>query len=414
MEIKKADPKHDAIWREQGRKSMAEIRKYILKHKNIPVAPLTLDCVTGGILSVDQIFAEAHVPVGVPVKNGHIDRGALNAWWSGRAIPASRDRIQDALRELNLPTTQLLLEKCLGLSLSDQYWICPATGGVRWEDVNFFQNAFSDDVGNILFGRGSSSGRVSLMSPDNTSDGWLKKKWAILDGRRCLIKGGSGATQQEPYNEVLASILMERLGIAHVPYTLMVQEDYPYSVCGDFITPDTELIPAWYLMQTRKKANHVSVYQHYLDCCDALGVSGVREAVERMITVDYLIVNEDRHQNNFGVIRNAENVCEFQTILDRTDRKEVPRDRSPVLWEQGDSRMIKINALVRREIDNTLEIIALLKEGGVRELLICAPSEEQETVMYFGPGILEDLKKKILIMEKHRRDFTRLYKPLNR
>ena len=25
-----------------------------------------------------------------------------------------------------------------------------------------------------------------------------------------------------------------------------------------------------------------------------------------MITVDYLLVNEDRHQNNFGVIRNAE------------------------------------------------------------------------------------------------------------
>lgn len=279
---------------------------YILMHKNIPVADLQLDTDTGVVRSVGHIYHEDHIPVGVQVSKGAVDRRALNTWWSGRAIPASRDRIQDALRELNLPTTQLLLEKCLGLSLSDQYWICPAAGGVRWENVNFFQNAFSDDVGNILFGRSSSSGRVSLMSPDNTSDGWLKKKWAILDGRRCLIKGGSGATQQEPYNEVLASILMERLGIAHVPYTLMVQEDYPYSVCGDFITPDTELIPAWYLMQTRKKANHVSVYQHYLDCCDALGVSGVREAVERMITVDYLIVNEDRHQNNFGVIRNAE------------------------------------------------------------------------------------------------------------
>ena len=84
-----------------------------------------------------------------------------------------------------------------------------------------------------------------MISPDNTPDGWLKKKWAILDGRRCLIKGGNGATQQEPYNEVLASILMDRLGIAHVPYTLMVQEGYPYSVCRDFITPDTELIPAF-------------------------------------------------------------------------------------------------------------------------------------------------------------------------
>ena len=149
---------------------------YILMHKNTPVADLQLDTDTGVIGSVGHIYHEAHVPVGVPVNRGVIDRRVLNAWWTGRAIPASRDRIQDALRELNLPTTQLLLEKCLGLSLSDQYWICPTGGGVRWEDVNFFQNAFSDDVGNILFGHGSSSGRVSLMSPDNTSDGWLKKK----------------------------------------------------------------------------------------------------------------------------------------------------------------------------------------------------------------------------------------------
>ena len=67
------------------------------------------------------------------------------------------------------------------------------------------------------------------------------------------MKGGSGATQQEPYNEVLASSVMERLGIPHVTYTLTVQEDYPYSVCEDFITPETELIPAWYIMQTVKR-----------------------------------------------------------------------------------------------------------------------------------------------------------------
>ena len=212
---------------------------YILMHKRTPVADLQLDSDTCVIRSIGQVYHEAHVPVGIPVKKGAIDRRALNTWWSGRAIPASRDRIRDALEEMNLSSTQLLVEKCLGLSLSDQYWICPAGGGVQWDDVNFFQNTFSDDVGNILFGRGSSSDRVSLMSPDNTSDGWLKKKWAILEGRRCLIKGGSGAIQQEPYNEVLASILMERLGIPHVPYWLMIQEDYPYSVCEDFMTPDT-------------------------------------------------------------------------------------------------------------------------------------------------------------------------------
>ena len=124
------------------------------------------------------------------------------------------------------------------------------------------------------------------MSPDNTSDGWLKKKWAILDGKRCLLKGGSGATQQEPYNEVLASRIMERLHIPHVPYTLTVQEDYPYSVCEDFITPDTELVTAWHIMQTQPKPNHVSVYQHYLNCCEAFGIPGVKDSLDRMLVLD--------------------------------------------------------------------------------------------------------------------------------
>lgn len=281
-------------------------KQYILMHKDVPVAELALDTASGAISAIGAAATEDHVPVGIPVRKGVIDRAALNEWWKGRAIPASRDGIRHALTELHLTTTQALLDKSLGLSLSDQYWICPKDSGIQWKDVNFFENAFSDDIGNLLFGKGSSSGRISLMSPDNTSDGWLKKKWTLIDGKRCLMKGGSGAIQQEPYNEVLASRIMDRLEIDHVPYTLMVHEDYPYSVCEDFITPQTELISAWYIMQTSKKPNHVSVYQHYLNCCDTLGIPGMADALDRMMVLDYLIANEDRHQNNFGAIRNAE------------------------------------------------------------------------------------------------------------
>ena len=281
-------------------------QQYVLMHKNVPVADLELDTASGSISAVGSAHEEAHVPVGIPVKKGKIDRAALNEWWNGRAIPASRDGIRHALTELNVSTTQQLLDKCLGLSLSDQYWIRPKKSEIEWRDINFFDHAFSDDIGNILFGKGSSSDKISLMSPDNTSDGWLKKKWAILDGKRCLIKGGSGAIQQEPYNEILASRIMDRLEIPHVSYTLMLQDDYPYSVCKDFITPQTELISAWYIMQTQKKPNHISVYQHYLDCCEALEIPGVRDSLDRMMVLDYIIANEDRHQNNFGAIRNAE------------------------------------------------------------------------------------------------------------
>lgn len=205
--------------------------------------------------------------------------------------------------ELKVSDPCLLPEKSLGLSLSDQYWLCPAGSGLLWEKVNFFKNCFSEDVGNILFGNGSGSRRISLVSPDNTSDGWLKKKWKIIDGKRCLLKGGSGATQQEPYNEVLASRIMERLGICHVAYSLLEDGDYPYSLCEDFVTPDTELITAWHMMQRVKKPNHVSVYRHYLDCCEGVGFDDIRRAVDEMIVLDYIIVNEDCHLNNFGVVR---------------------------------------------------------------------------------------------------------------
>ncbi len=286
---------------------MAEkTKRYILMHKNIPVAELELDTASGTIASVGIVYEEARIPVGVRVKKGTVDRGMLNEWWQGRAIPASRSGIRSALEELKISSTQLLQEKCLGLSLSDPYWICPIGSGLSWEQVNFFENAFSEDVGNILFGKGSGSDKISLMSPDNTSDGWLKKKWEIIGGKRCLLKGGSGATWQEPYNEVLASRIMERLKIPHVFYSLILEEDYPYSVCEDFITPDTELISSWRIMQTERKSNHVSVYRHYVNCCKKLGIPGIEESIDRMLVLDYLIVNEDRHLNNFGVIRRTD------------------------------------------------------------------------------------------------------------
>ncbi len=276
-------------------------------HKNISVMLLELDEVTGGIIKTGEIYQWDHLPLGVAGYRKEIDRGLLNRWWQSRSIPASRSGLRDALDILEVSMPQALIEKCLGLSLSDQYWICPADQEIRWEDVNFFDNPFSEDVGNALFGRKSESPKLDLMSPDNTSDGWLKKKWKIIDGKRCLMKGGSGQVRQEPFNEVFASRLMERIGtVSFVPYELIWEDEMPYSVCENFITKDTELINAWSITQAMKKLNHVSLYQHFLDCCEALGIPNYQEDLDKMLTIDFLIANTDRHLNNFGVVRNAE------------------------------------------------------------------------------------------------------------
>lgn len=279
--------------------------RYTLMHREIPVAEIALNPENGWIQKIGDVYDTAHVPVGVAVKRGRPDCTGLNEWWRGRGIPASRDAFYGKLEELGIATTELLAERCYGLSLSDQYWLRPENSELEWSGINFFENAFSEDVGNILFGEPVKGQSFSLLSPDNTSDGWLKKKWKIVDGKRCLIKGGSGLAQQEPYNEVLATRMMERLGIPHAVYELCYENGYPYSICEDFITSETEFVTAWYLMRTKKRENHISVYQHYVDCCEEHGIMDIRRSLDQMIVLDYLILNEDRHQNNFGVVRDA-------------------------------------------------------------------------------------------------------------
>lgn len=280
--------------------------KCTLMHRRVEVAQLELDDETGIIQKIESVMSAEHLPVGVPVKGGIADRHELNKWWADRSIPASRSGVREALETLNLTDTKILLIRCFGLSLSDQYWIRPEGTGLTWEKINFFDNPFSDDMGDVLFGKPKINEDFDFSSPDNTSDGYLKKRWKIANGKRCLIKGGSNLERQQPFNEVIASKIMDRLGIDHVPYNIIWEDGEPYSVCEDFVTRDTELISAWRIMQTQKKDNSTSVYQHFVNCCKSLGAPDVVPALDRMIVLDYIIANEDRHLNNFGLLRNAE------------------------------------------------------------------------------------------------------------
>lgn len=279
---------------------------YTLMHKTIAVAEIELDDVSGYIQRIGAVYAPEHLPVGVATHRGLPDRASLGAWWTDRSIPVSRSGIREALEKMEIPNTKMLLVRCFGLSLSDQYWIRPEGTALTWEQINFFDNPFSDDIGDVLFGANKKANALNFSSPDNTSDGNLKKRWKIIDGKRCLVKGGSNPFRQQPFNEVIAAGIMERLGIPHVPYTVTWNQDAPYSVCEDFISRDTELVPAWRIIQTQKKPNNVSAYTHFVNCATALDIPDVVPFLDRMIALDYIIANEDRHLNNFGAVRNAE------------------------------------------------------------------------------------------------------------
>ena len=111
---------------------------HTLLHKNLPVAELDFDAATNSIGKITALYHGDHLPVGVGIRKGAVDRAALNQWWADRSIPSTRDGLIPALLSLGLPDPARLLDAHLGLSLTDHYWLKPQGSSLAWEDVNFF------------------------------------------------------------------------------------------------------------------------------------------------------------------------------------------------------------------------------------------------------------------------------------
>jgi len=186
------------------------MRDYLLMHKDTPVLEFEMDPSDGRIYAILNLIVPDKAPFGLKDHKGTISRKSLTDWWEGRTIPASRSGFSRILMDLNISKSTKLLLMCYGLSLNDQYWIKEANSNLNWSKINFFENEFSEDMGRILFGEYINN--ADLKSPDNTSDGWLKKKWKIINGDRFLLKAGSGESLQEPLNEAIVSIINSRTG----------------------------------------------------------------------------------------------------------------------------------------------------------------------------------------------------------
>lgn len=265
---------------------------------------------------------------------------SLSEWFKGRGIPSWRDDLDLLLAKLNISTPTELLDKAFGLSLSDQYWIKPFDSEIEYKDINFFEHDFEDsEFTSVTFSNTRDSNtKISLISPNNTTDGRLKKTWIIENGKRYLLKGGYKNEVMQPFNEVLATMICERLGFKHIPYTIDVIKDKIVSKCECFINKDTELISAYQILHNN--CDKDKAYETYINILENNGISKAREEIENMFILDFIMLNEDRHLNNFGIIRNVENLNWIETapIFDTGQSLNILDYNDEELVINGDGR----------------------------------------------------------------------------
>ncbi len=279
----------------------------ILMNKNTEVLTAEYDSelkVFNKIYNINNI-SYAPLIIEKEYKKSNNIKNVLSEWFKNRGIPSWRDDLDILLSRLNINSPNELLDKAFGLSLSDQYWIKEYGSNIKYEDINFFEHDFSSaDFTNITFSNNlDSSKKISLISPNNTTDGRLKKTWIIDKGIRYLLKGGYRNEVMQPFNEVLASMISKRLGFIHTEYTISMVGDKIVSKCPCFINKDTELIPASQILHNIK--DKTNAYLEYIKILEDKGITDAREKIENMFILDYLILNEDRHLNNFGIIRDV-------------------------------------------------------------------------------------------------------------
>ena len=251
----------------------------------------------------------------------------VNDWFRSRGIPSWRKDLEKLLDKLGVSSSVELLNKSYGLSLSDQYWLKDVNSAVKWEDINFFTNDFEYEAYLDASLDSSSKSIVSLdknifKSPNNTTDGMLQKGWIIDSGKRVLVKGTYTSNKEEPINEYLASQICKRLGFDYCNYEVEWSDKTKLiSKCNDFINENEELISAYDIYNSEKKPNNISDYEFYIQILEKHNVPNARENMENLFILDYLMLNNDRHLKNFGIIRNV-NTLKWEKVAPIFDTGE--------------------------------------------------------------------------------------------
>ena len=376
--------------------------KYVLMNKNTEVLIANYD---EGIKVFDKIIEIRNIEYAPLIIKKSYEmkedfRFNLNDWFIGRGIPSWRDELDMLLARLNISTPLELFDRAFALSLSDQYWIKQVGSNIKYEDVNFFDHdfdsaefveaSFSDNYDSI-------TKKETLMSPNNTTNGMLKKSWIIEDGKRYLLKGGYKNDYLQPFNEVLASIICDKLDFDHVTYTLDTFKNKVVSKCLCFINKDTELIPASQIMYGITKHKTSKDYNEYIKILEPNGIKNAREKIENMYILDFLMMNEDRHLNNFGIIRDVNTLewLDVAPIFDNGESLKMTIYNSDEISINGEGRLF-YNIVT---FDDIIKVVKDIKRIDISKLDGVVEEYDELLHKYQNiTGITEDRINKLCIL----------------
>ena len=217
-------------------------------------------------------------------------------WLEGRAIDSHRANsrlLKKALRLTERDDVSTVIH-VNGATITDTYWIREIGSELTYSDVKFDDDYFSNLAlgGNYgSFNRAANSKRTK--TPELTNTGSFEKCWKLRCGKWWIYKK---ATHSEMFSELFVYELGKALGMNMALYVrgdgFIKSLDFTDSASFNFE-------PASAFMGDNED------YSDVVKALESICPKAIPDYI-RMIFMDTLCANPDRHTNNFGLLRDTE------------------------------------------------------------------------------------------------------------
>lgn len=277
----------------QRRKELSiEIKKQLEQNNRNMVLSDAARSYTGYLMMGDKVVAEfssgelinykEHL-LPLIIKRTH----SLAAFLKTRVIDTSRTNARLLKKAMNIhEDNDELLSLCsYAASLTDNYWFKPKRSKLKYKDISFDSDIFFDVA---LKGIMSFYPSKISPSPELTTGGSYEKGWKKIGVEWWLYKTG---TNNEKFSELFYSTLFEELGLPTAHYEL----DDNYIRTRNFVK-DVNYEPMVSIMGDDDS------YDHVLNKLLTISVDIAKQYLV-LIYYDVLLNNIDRHNENYGLIR---------------------------------------------------------------------------------------------------------------
>lgn len=235
----------------------------------------------GLVVDVDKQFAPLHF----------INGKDFTSWLEGRAIDSHRANsrlLKKVLRLANRDDANTALA-VNAVTITDNYWFKADGENLTWTEVKFNENVFDNLA---LKGDPDSFSQKPSRTPELTNIGSFEKCWRLINGDWWMYKSGNN---NQIFSELFIYHLGKELGFNMAKY----EYDNGYVKTKDFTDGKVNFEPIGSVMGDNE--DYSDNFNYFMTLSKDIAVDYLK-----MLYLDSICYNMDRHTNNYGLLRNIE------------------------------------------------------------------------------------------------------------